>query len=187
MAVSNINFANIRETGKNPVVEKFDCGTVVPCACVVLRNVSLATTSLFGAAKFVCKNCKGDTAPQKNKNKKRVLCRELGRGAMDRRGARLLSEATGWPSNGDGKHVKQLQWRWHSIQFFFSFLMRLYRALRGCSCGSHGFLEDRMMDIITGRAPPLARAESHRSKGSRELARPGPSLLETRGLRRHRC
>ena len=37
-----------------------------------------------------------------------------------------------------------------------------------------------MMDIITGRAPPLARAESHLSKGSRELARPGPSLLETR-------
>ena len=24
---------------------------------------------------------------------------------------------------------------------------RLYRALRGCSCGSRGFLEDRMMDI----------------------------------------
>ena len=34
-----------------------------------------------------------------------------------------------------------------------------------------------MMDIITGRAPPLARAESYLSKGSRELARPGPSLL----------
>jgi len=32
--------------------------------------------------------------------------------------------------------------------------MRLYRALRGCSCGSRRFLEDRMMDIITGRAPP---------------------------------
>ena len=30
-----------------------------------------------------------------------------------------------------------------------------YRALRGCSCGSRGILEDRMMDIITGRAPPL--------------------------------
>ena len=28
-----------------------------------------------------------------------------------------------------------------------------------------------MMDIITGRAPPPARAESHLSKGSRELAR----------------
>ena len=28
-----------------------------------------------------------------------------------------------------------------------------------------------MMDIITGRAPPPARAESHRSKGSRELAK----------------
>ena len=41
----------------------------------------------------------------------------------------------------------------------------MYRALRGCSCGSRGFLEDRMMDIITGRAPwpPLARAESQRS------------------------
>ena len=37
-------------------------------------------------------------------------------------------------------------------------LMRLYRALRGYSCGSRGFLEDRMMDIITGRAPPPARA-----------------------------
>ena len=31
---------------------------------------------------------------------------------------------------------------------------------RGCSCGSCGFLEDWMMDIITGRAPPAARAES---------------------------
>ena len=40
-----------------------------------------------------------------------------------------------------------------------------------------GFAEDRMMDIITGRAPPPARAESYRSKGSRELARPGPSLV----------
>ena len=43
-----------------------------------------------------------------------------------------------------------------------------------------------MIDIITGRAPPPAQAESHRSKGSRELARPGPSLLEALGLRRHR-
>ena len=42
-----------------------------------------------------------------------------------------------------------------------------------------GFAEDRMMDIITGRAPPPARAESYRSEGSRELARPGPSRLET--------
>ena len=33
-----------------------------------------------------------------------------------------------------------------------------------------------MMDITTVRAPPPARAESHLSKGSRELARPGPSL-----------
>ena len=39
-----------------------------------------------------------------------------------------------------------------------------------------GFSEDRMVDIITGRAPPPARAESCLSKGSRELARPGPSL-----------
>ena len=45
------------------------------------------------------------------------------------------------------------------------------RALRGCSCGSRGFLEDRMMDTITGRAPPPAQAESHRPKGSRELIR----------------
>jgi len=42
--------------------------------------------------------------------------------------------------------------------------MRLYRALKGCSYGSRGFLEDRMMDIITGRAPPPARAESHLSR-----------------------
>ena len=41
----------------------------------------------------------------------------------------------------------------------FSLLLLLYRALRG-SCGSRGFLEDRMLDIITGRAPPPARAES---------------------------
>ena len=41
-----------------------------------------------------------------------------------------------------------------------------------------GFAEYRIMDIITGRAPPPARAESHLSKGSRELARPGPSLFE---------
>ena len=40
-----------------------------------------------------------------------------------------------------------------------------------------------MMDMITCRASPPARAESHRSKGSRELARPGPSLLEALGLR----
>ena len=30
--------------------------------------------------------------------------------------------------------------------------MILYRTLKGCSCGSRGFLEDRMMDIITVRA-----------------------------------
>ena len=51
--------------------------------------------------------------------------------------------------------------------FLGFFWMRLYRALRGCSCR---FLEDRMMDIITGRALPLARAESHLSQGSQELA-----------------
>ena len=50
-----------------------------------------------------------------------------------------------------------------------------------------GFSEDRMMDIITGRAPPPGRAESYLSEGSRELARPGPSLLKTLGLGRHRC
>ena len=43
------------------------------------------------------------------------------------------------------------------------FLMRLYRVLRGHSYGNRGFLEDRMMDIITGRAPPPARAESQRT------------------------
>ena len=32
---------------------------------------------------------------------------------------------------------------------------------KGCSYGSRGFLEDRMMDTITGRAPPPARAGSH--------------------------
>ena len=43
--------------------------------------------------------------------------------------------------------------------------MRLYRALRGCSCGSRGFLEDRMMDIITGRAPPPALSRVTAPKG----------------------
>ena len=72
--------------------------------------------------------------------------------------------------------------------FFLFCDLFLMSAHSGCSCdSSRGFLEDRMMDIITGRAPPLARAESHLSKGSRELARPGPSLLEALGLRRHRC
>ena len=41
--------------------------------------------------------------------------------------------------------------------FLFVFWLRLYRALRDYSCGCRGFLEDRMMDIITGRAPPPAR------------------------------
>ena len=54
--------------------------------------------------------------------------------------------------------------------FCFVFLMRLYRALRVVVAVVVGFAEDRMMDIITGRAPPPARAESHLSKGSRELA-----------------
>ena len=36
-------------------------------------------------------------------------------------------------------------------------------ALKGYSCGSRGFLEDQMMDLITGRAPPPARVESQRS------------------------
>ena len=40
----------------------------------------------------------------------------------------------------------------------------MYRALRDYSCGSRGFLEDRMMDIITGRVPPPARAESEPSQ-----------------------
>ena len=31
-----------------------------------------------------------------------------------------------------------------SSSFFGGFLMGLYRALRGCSCGSRGFLEDRL-------------------------------------------
>jgi len=72
----------------------------------------------------------------------------------------------------------------------------LYFDFFGMRCTAHsevivavvvGFSEDRMMDVITGRAPLLARAKSQRSKGSRELARPEPSLLETLGLGRHRC
>ena len=78
------------------------------------------------------------------------------------------------------------------LEFFFLFFDEIIRALRGCCCGSRGFLEDWMMDVITGRAPPTAQAESHDiiapiAKSSRELARPGPSLLETLGRRRHRC
>lgn len=49
-------------TGKNTVVGKFDCGTVVPCTGIVLRNISLGTTSLFGDATFACNNCKGSAS-----------------------------------------------------------------------------------------------------------------------------
>ena len=47
-----------------------------------------------------------------------------------------------------------------------------------------GFLEDRMMDIITGRVPPPARAESHRSKGSREHGDSRRELIRLYGLER---
>ena len=67
--------------------------------------------------------------------------------------------------------------------FVFVFLMRLYRALRGCSCGSRGFLEERMMDIITGRAPPPARAESHLPKGSRDSTPHASHYLGARAYR----
>ena len=63
-----------------------------------------------------------------------------------------------------------LDHRFGDLLFLGDFLMRLYRALRGCSCGSRGFLEDRMMDTITGRAPPPARAESHLFKGALRAA-----------------
>ena len=44
-----------------------------------------------------------------------------------------------------------------TLKYYFFFLLllfflRLYRALRVCSCGSRGFLEDRMMDTITFEA-----------------------------------
>ena len=66
--------------------------------------------------------------------------------------------------------------------FFFFFRLQTIAHLEVIVAVVVGFAEDRMMDIITGRAPPPARAESYRSKGSRELARPGPFLLETLGL-----
>ena len=78
------------------------------------------------------------------------------------------------------------------VFFFFGLsvllflMMRLPRTQRIVAVVV-GFAEDRMMDIITGRVPPLARAELYLSKGSWELARPVPSLLETLGLGRHRC
>ena len=62
------------------------------------------------------------------------------------------------------------------LLFIFIFGWRLYRTQRIVAVVV-GFAEDRMMDIITGRAPPPARAESYHSKGSRELARPGSSLV----------
>ena len=60
---------------------------------------------------------------------------------------------------------------------YVCFLMRLYRALRGCSCGSRGFLEDRMMDIITGRAPPRLDAASTRTINPRYPRRKNKLLL----------
>ena len=50
--------------------------------------------------------------------------------------------------------------------------MRLYRALRGCSCGSRGFLKDRMMGIITGRAPPVCLLHIHRPHPCRQARGP---------------
>ena len=37
-----------------------------------------------------------------------------------------------------------------------------------------GFAEDRMMDIITGRAPPPARAESHGAAGEQAPVQHNP-------------
>ena len=75
--------------------------------------------------------------------------------------------------------------------------MSLYRTLAGCGCGSRGFLEDRMMDIITGRAPtfqidssmarlgrdaglfvgsPVLPAESSRSVGMSRIPAPRVTL-----------
>ena len=61
---------------------------------------------------------------------------------------------------------ENISW-WRAARFWFWFFFetvvfetRLYRALRGYhSYGSRGFIEDRVMDIITGRAPPPARAD----------------------------
>ena len=48
--------------------------------------------------------------------------------------------------------------------FFLVLLMRLYRALRGCSCGSRGFLEDRMMDMLTSQGECDVRLRKNKRK-----------------------
>ena len=47
--------------------------------------------------------------------------------------------------------------------FFLSFFLYeiVPRTQRTYSCGSREFLEDRMMDIITGRAPPPGLSSGH--------------------------
>ena len=42
---------------------------------------------------------------------------------------------------------------------FLYFGFKCVPAPRGCVRGSRGFREDRMMDMITGRAPPWHEAE----------------------------
>ena len=59
--------------------------------------------------------------------------------------------------------------------------MRLYRALRGCSCGSLGFLEDRMMDIITGIFFLQGATSSTRIKGLKDCD--GTENWKYRGLK----
>ena len=107
---------------------------------------------------------------------------------------------TSYPVYGNNGYNQRLRLSFPPSFFLdFDFWMRLYCALRGCSCGSRGFLEDRMMDIITGRAPPPARAESHRSISSHSdlvyfalvklLLGPPVSSQRPLGLRRgcHQC
>ena len=51
--------------------------------------------------------------------------------------------------------------------------MRLYRALRGCSCGSRGFLEDRIS--FTGPLHPFIRCRCNAWQGRPPPPRTGPS------------
>ena len=39
--------------------------------------------------------------------------------------------------------------RWSMLFLFWDEIVQ-FCALRGCSCGSRGFLEDRIMDIVAG-------------------------------------
>ena len=77
--------------------------------------------------------------------------------AISRAGGRRGGTGKGWRARSERVRGPGNRRR-DKIIIIIIILMRLYRALRGYSCGSRGFLEDRMMDIITGRAPPPARA-----------------------------